>query len=298
MGTARSLSVPAIGDPEAGRLVDVGDTRLWVMELGRGHPLILLHGGPGLDHTELRPWLDPLAERFRLVYADQRTQGRSERAPQETWTLEQMAADVSALAEGLELERYAVLGHSFGSFVALQHAVDHGTASHYVLTGSVPSVRWLDRIEANLAALEPSETRERVIASWEREDDVQTEEEVRRLWRDQLPFHFADPDGEAYRAYLPTVDHLRAAPDVVRAFARGDYGAINVEDRLVEVGSPVLVVAGEADRVTPPEAGYAIAEAVPNGDYVILRNAGHMAFVESPRAFLRAVGDFFDRFPP
>ena len=60
----------------------------------------------------------------------------------------------------------------------------------------------------------------------------------------------------------------------------------------------MLVIAGDADRVMAPEGGYAIAEGVPNGDFVILRDAGHMMFVESPRAFRTAIEDFFDRFPP
>jgi proline iminopeptidase len=297
-GVTRIDEAPPIGDPAAGRLVDIGDTRLWVLEMGEGHPLILLHGGPGLDHTELRPWLDPLSERFRLVYVDQRSHGRSDRAPEDTWTLDRMAEDVSALAKAMDLDDYAVFGQSFGSFVALQHAVDHGAATHYVLAGCVPSARWLDRVEKNLAALEPPELRERVMASWERESTVQTEEEVRELWREQLPFHFAAPRGEAFQTFLAGVERLRPAPDVLRVFALNDRAAIEVEEDLPEVTSPVLVIAGDTDRVTVPEAGYAIAEAVPRGDFVILRDAGHMMFVESPRAFRTAIEEFFDRFPP
>ena len=68
-------------------LVDVGDTRLHVEERGGGDPaLIVLHGGPGLDHTMFGRWLDPLGERVRLLLVDERRHGRSDRAPPETWT--------------------------------------------------------------------------------------------------------------------------------------------------------------------------------------------------------------------
>ncbi|HEX2026074.1 MAG TPA: alpha/beta hydrolase [Actinomycetota bacterium] len=288
-----------IGDPSEGRLVDVGDTRLWVLEMGEGHPLFLLHGGPGLDHTQYRPWMDPLAERFRLIYVDQRSQGRSDASDERTWSLQQMAADVTALGTALGLDRYAVLGQSFGSFVALQHAVTHRTASHYVLLGTVAGSRWLERIERNLAALEPPEVRDRITAAWDMETRVQTEDECRRLLLDQLPFHFADPDGPAYRQFAEVAaTHMRFAPDVLRAFASNDYGAIEVEDRLAEIDVPVLVIASEFDRVTTPEAGWAIAEAVPHGECVLLKNAGHMMFVEQPDATRRAIIEFFDRFPP
>lgn len=288
-----------IGDPAEGRSVPVGDTRLWVLELGDGYPLLLLHGGPGLDHTQFRPWMDPLSRRFRLVYVDQRSQGRSDPSDERTWTLRQMAEDVSMLAEAMGLERYAVLGQSFGSFVALQHAVDHGTASHYVLLGCVPGSRWLERIDQNLAALEPPDLRDRITASWDMEARVQTVEECRQLLVDQMPFHFADPDGDAYRAFLEVATtHMRLSPHVLRTFANNDYGGIEVEDRLGEIRRPVLVIAGEFDRTTVPEGGWAIAEAVPQADLVLVKGAAHMSFVERPDVVLGAIESFFDRFPP
>jgi proline iminopeptidase len=284
-----------IGDRSEGRYVDVGDTRLWVLEMGRGHPLVLLHGGPGLDHTQFRPWLDPLAERFRLIYVDQRSQGRSDPADPRTWSLSQLAADVSALARALALESYAVLGQSFGSFVALQHAVDEGTASHYVLIGCLPGSRWLERIESNLAAVEPPELRERITESWEMETRVRTVEEFRALLADQLPFHFAEPNGEPYTRFLATVRrHMQLSPDVLREFATNDSGAIEVEDRLGDIERPVLVIAAEHDRVTVPEAGWAIAEAVPRGECVLIKDAGHMSFVEKPATVMRAILAFFE----
>jgi proline iminopeptidase len=275
----------------------VDDTRLWVLEMGEGHPIVLLHGGPGLDHTAFRPWMDPLAERFRLIYVDQRSQGRSDRSDPATWTFSRLASDVSALVSSLELESYAVLGHSFGSFVALHHAVEHGTASHYVLIGSVASERWQERVEQNLAALEPAELRERVTASWEREAEAETEDEFREVFRDQLPFHFADVDTDAFRRFHAAADRIRFAPHVLPHLAREGYGRVEVEEQLPSVRSPVLVVTGEHDRVTVPEGGYAIAEAVPEADFVLIRDAGHMAFAEKPKAVHRAIRAFFDRYP-
>ena len=71
---------------------------------------------------------------------DQRSQGRSEAAPPDTWTLERMAQDVIMLARAMELGRYAVLGHSFGAFVALQNAVDYsGMAAATIVSSGIPS---------------------------------------------------------------------------------------------------------------------------------------------------------------
>lgn len=208
-----------------------------------------------------------------------------------------MAADITELAEALGLESYAVLGQSFGSFVALRHAVDSGRASHYVLLGSVASSRWLDRIDRNLREFEPLELRQQVEDAWEAETSVETVEQFRRLLVDQLPFHFADPAGEPLQEFAAATARMQLAPDVLRTFASNDYGRIEVQDDLPNVKAPVLVISAEFDRVTVPEGGWEIAEAVPNGECVLIKNAGHMAFVEKPKAVMRAIEAFFDRFP-
>src|SRR3954466_13317151 len=152
-------------------LVDVGDTRLNVEERGTGDlALIALHGGPGLDHTMFGKWLDPLGAACRLLLVDERSQGRSEPSAPETWTLEQHARDVDALAAALGLERYVVLGHSFGAFIALQHAVDFsGRPTGTIVSSGVPSERFLTHVDEQLAAFEPVELREQVRSSWARE---------------------------------------------------------------------------------------------------------------------------------
>jgi proline iminopeptidase len=69
--------------------------RIWYRTLGRGEPVVLLHGGPGADHTDFLPYLAPLARRFRLVLFDQRGCGQSERlADTRRYSLKGMVADV------------------------------------------------------------------------------------------------------------------------------------------------------------------------------------------------------------
>ncbi len=60
-----------------------------------GYPLFVVHGRPGLDHTMFRPWLDALGESFRLIYVDQRGQGRSERVDPAALTLARFARNAN-----------------------------------------------------------------------------------------------------------------------------------------------------------------------------------------------------------
>jgi proline iminopeptidase len=275
-------------------LVHVGDTRLFVSERGSGAlPLFILHGGPGLDHTMFGSYLDPLGDVCRLLFVDERGSGRSEPSPPDTWTLAHQAADVEALARALELDRYAVLGHSYGAFIALQHAVDFpGRPVATIVSSGIPDARFLEHVERNLAAFEPVELREQVQSSWAREAHAHTQEDVASLLADQLPFHFADPRD-------PRIDELRAAmsdavygADVLRAAANGDYGHIAVEDRLASIAHPLLVLAGRHDRTCSTPAAEAIAAGAPDARLVVFEHSGHMAFVEENEAYVTAVRRF------
>jgi pimeloyl-ACP methyl ester carboxylesterase len=279
-----------------GRYVPVGDTRLHVVERGQGYPLIVLHGGPGLDHTMFGDYLDPLADTLRLILVDQRSQGRSDQSDPETWTLAQMARDVVALAASLDLKEYAVLGHSYGALVALQNSVDFpGAAAKTIISSGFPSARYLAWVDEKLERFEPVELRRQVAASWEREATVETAGQVNQLLSDQLPFHFADP-------LDPRIDHYRArtagavnSAAVLRHFAVQEYGGIEVEDQLGQVSQPVLVLAGRHDRVCSIPAAEAIATGIPNAQLTIFEHSGHMTFVEENEAYLAAVRDFLQQ---
>ena len=280
-----------------GRLVDAGDTRLYVTERGAGPlPLFLLHGGPGLDHTMFAHHLDGLSDACRLLFVDLRSQGQSLPAAQETWTLTQMAADIEALADTLALERYAVLGHSFGAFVALQHAVDFsGRPAASIISAGLPSARFLADVERNLAAFEPEELREQVTRSWAREAEARTQEDCRSLLSDQLPFHFRDPHDPRIEEMRADLAEMTFSPDVLREAARSDYGGLEVEDRLADVTHPVLVLAGRHDRTCSVAGAEAIVEGVPDGELAVFENSAHMTFVEEEKAYLAAVRNFLGR---
>jgi proline iminopeptidase len=275
-------------------LVDVGDSRLHVTERGAGDlPLFVLHGGPGLDHTMFGSYLDPLGDVCRLLLVDERATGRSEPSPPETWTLERHAADVEALAAALGLERYVVLGHSYGALIALQHAVVFpGRPAATIVSGGFPDARFLEHVERELETFEPIDLRDQVQASWAREAHARTQGDVAAIMADQLPFHFADPRDPRIDELLAAMGDAIYGPDVLRAAATEDYGAIAVEDRLGDVTHPVLVLAGRHDRTCSVAAAEAIADGVPGSELVILERSAHMTFVEENDEYLAAVRTF------
>jgi proline iminopeptidase len=189
-----------------------------------------------------------------------------------------------------------VLGHSFGSFVALQHAVDHpGAAAQTIISGGVPSARYLDQVDANLEAFEPIELRRQVADSWEREKSVKTADEVAALLHDQQPFHFADPLDPRIAEYEARSAGASYSPGVLAHFANLEYGGIEVEDGLGQVPQPALILVGRRERVCSVPAAQAMSAAIPRAELVIFEHSGHMTFVEENERYLQVVRDFLDR---
>lgn len=281
--------------------IAVDGANIFVLPVGaeQGYPLFVLHGGPGLDHTEMHPWLDALGDSFRLLYVDLRGQGRSQRVDPATLSLSVFASDVTRLADALGLTHYAVLGHSFGSFVALAHAIEQRGASHYIVSsGTASFTKSAPEIQRNLAEFEPVALRDQVTESWALESQARTQQDVARLMAMQMPFHFATTESEAYRRYMEAEaqGHAIYAPEVLAYFAAHEY-AIEYEDWLSSIRQPTLIITGQYDRTCTPRAARGLHAGIPDSELVILPDAGHMTYVEQPRMYFAALRDFFARHP-
>jgi proline-specific peptidase len=282
--------------PSKGQHIDIGDTRLYIVERGAGYPLIVLHGGPGLDHHMFGDYLDPLSDEFRLLLVDQRAQGASDACSSDTWTLKQMAKDIVSLAHSLDLDKYAVLGHSYGAFVALQNAVDYPScATQTIVSSGLPSAKYLKAVTKNLDEFQPVELRDQVTKSWARESQAQTPEEVASILHDQNPFHFANPLDVRIAGYEKRTSGAAYSPLVLQHFAKAEYGGIEVEDQLDKVTQPVLVLAGRHDRTCTVEGAEIMAKGLPRAELVIFEKSAHMTFVEQQDQYLQAVRDFLNK---
>jgi pimeloyl-ACP methyl ester carboxylesterase len=262
--------------------------RLNVEEVGSGYPLIVLHGGPGLDHSMFRPYLDGLGDEYRLLYVDERGQGRSDRVDPSTLSLDVFTRDVDLLAEALGLEEFALLGHSFGAIIATSHATELGTADAYLISaGGDTSEAVLADVEASLDAMGAAANA--IKGSWEDEKTVATEAQLKELLRVQMPFHFHGRPPAGYG------EATVGSPDVLRHFANIGYGDFDFRPKLKDVDKPTLVIVGEHDRTTTRRAARVLHGGIPNSELEIVPAAGHMSFVEQPEPYLAAVRGFLHR---
>jgi proline iminopeptidase len=279
---------------EPGRIVTLDDGgELFVVEHGSGYPIMMLHGGPGLDHHEFRPWLDPLGDMgLRMIFVDERGQGQSPRVDPATLSLRGFAQDIDRLAAALELTDYAVLGHSFGAIIALNHALERGGASHYVISaGAASGEALMADVEREIDRFEPAAMREQIRRSWAAEANLKTTEQARENTAAQWPFHFWEM-GDAYSRFMQS-DETVYAPEVTAHFASQGYGGFEWLDHLRWIRKPMLVLVGRFDRTCTLARSEEIHHEVEGSDLVVIEKAGHMAHVEQPKAYMDAVRRWF-----
>ena len=159
-------------------------------------------------------------------------------------------------------DRYATLGHSYGAFVALQHAVERpGRAAATIVSSGAASARHLAAVVENLATFEPVELRDQVTRSWARGSTRRPPRTATSCCttssRSTSPTR-----APAHRGVERRTAGIVPAPELLRHCAVAEYGAIEVEDRLGEVTTPALVLAGATTAPAVVEAAEAIAAGI------------------------------------
>lgn len=276
--------------------MSIRDVSLFVKVIGHGYPLLLMHGGPSLDHTSLLP-LEPLADQFTLIFYDHRCNGRSDGADVRTMTWENLTADAEALRLALGFERWAVLGHSFGGNVALEYALRYPQSlSRLVLMNTGGDQWWVNHNAPEILA--------------RRGFSAAAVQAARRFFNGQLtPAEYMPTVMKFNTAYFYHINPLTMAlgmlsgPRVVfrpEALIHG-YGQLlqgwTVMDRLSEIRAPTLLIAGRYDFLFPPEHQAILADRLPDAQLELVERAGHNPQMERPAEVVKALRAFLAELP-
>jgi 3-oxoadipate enol-lactonase len=256
------------------RRVATGRLTMHIVEAGSGPAVLLIHG-LGWDHSLWNPTIDRLATQYRVIAADTRGHGATDR-PDGPYDIGMFAQDYAALADALGLARIAVVGLSQGGMIAQALALlrpDLVGALALISTAckSDPSVR--DNMEARIAATEQ--------AGPEAAAHIAAESIFSPAWRAANPAALAR--FIAWRSAMPV------AP--LNAAARAVYG-FDLSADLPRIAVPTLVVAGDEDALTRPPGMQMIASLIAGAQLHRIPAAGHMIPVEQPDP-LAAILDAF-----
>lgn len=275
--------------------IDIGDVRLFFDVEGakliadgpvmRERPtLLLLHGGPGFDHSSYKPGFSQLADVAQVIYLDHRGNGRSAPSTPERWNLAQWGDDVRAFCDTLGIERPIVMGQSFGGFVAMSYALRHPDHPAKLILSSTAARHRIDR----------------VLAAFERLGGAAARDVARRYWEKPGP----DTVRDYAKVCLPLYNRTPQDPDanartmwnfdVMFAFGGGEDQRFNFLPALSTLRCPTLVLGGEDDPITPIGDAEDIAAAIPSELVRFERFAGcgHGVFRDAPERGFAVIREF------
>lgn len=248
--------------------------------------LIVLHGGPGSDHSPLRPYFDRYSDAHQVVYLDHRGNGRSSGEP-ETWSLHQWGRDIKDFCDTLGIVKPVVFGVSFGGMVAMSYATqfpDH--PSKLILSSTAAR---LD-LEATYNLMEQrGGAYARAIAEkvFTTADDAAMSEYLTAC----IPLYNTTVDPEAVASRSRSI----IRHDVARHFFLGEMREMDQLTALAQIACPTLVLAGRHDPITPVSCSEEIVAAISQQlvEFRVFENAGHGVHRDDPdgadrimRAFL------------
>lgn len=237
-------------------------------------PLLLSSGLGGSGHY-WQPNIAALAEHYRVITYDHRGTGRSDRTLTGRVTVETMAEDVITLMDGLGIEKAHFVGHAAGGVIGLSLAL----SAPERLLGLVVVNGWskLDPhfarcFETRLALLRDGGPRAYLKAqpiflfpaNWSSDHNAQLDDEL-----------------EAQLASFPDADTMVRRITALRTF--------DIDDRLDQIGIPVVLVVSEDDMLVPAHCSHRLSEGIPLGQLGVLGSGGHACNVTRPDIFNRLV---------
>ena len=247
--------------------------------------LVLLHGGPGYDHSGFKPAFSRLADLAQIVYYDHRGHGRSDRRPASEWTLDTFADDVVRLCDALGVTKPIVLGQSFGGFVAQRYIARHPAHARKVI----------------LSSTSPHLGLARKLAMFERLGGREARDVAERFWTAPSPATWAPYNVVCkphYNAVQPANDdagqRIVFNEEILFTSAGGEQQTMNLLPGLARAQCPVLVMAGALDPVCPLEDSQDIAAALPPAlaQLAVFEQSGHGAWRDEPDAAFARLREF------
>jgi proline-specific peptidase len=290
--------------PRDGYIAGAG-ARIYYKTLGRGMPLLLLHGGPGADHTDFLPALNPLASRYQLVLIDERGSGRSERLQDPRgYTLNHMVQDIEQVRKHLRIRQFVVLGHSFGGILAQAYAVRHPRqVLGLVLAGTSSSANSVDRDFRRIRQSLPKGLRSRLErcekAGIFESNGAYTKAYAAASAQALAPCMFAKTPPRRFKHPPPLGMDVLREMWVRRSDFRidGNLKGFDFTGSLSRVKAPALVVIGDRDMISTESADLTRAS-LPRATLIVMAECAHMMYIDQTARFNRLLGEFLDECAP
>jgi proline iminopeptidase len=276
--------------------------------IGAGEPLLWIEGGPGLPAHLGRPDAVMFGSLFNAHLVNAPGCGRtSPPSSPDDYDLAGHVAFYDDVRSALDIDRWTVVGHSWGGLVAMAYAAKKPDGVRRLIVidgyaggGSVSEADAAAERERSFARVRDRAWFADALSAFEASMalEAQTEQEDVDTFAPAWGLYFSDPELSRSRAHLERlVREMRQNVDVQRIW-NDRHEAADRRDLAAAVTCPTLIVAGENDFICGPVWNQALAKAVPGARYVEIRDAGHFPQYEQPDQLMRIVSSWLADEPP
>lgn len=267
---------------------DANGIKLFVKIIGEGTPLVILHGGPGLDHTYLLPQFEQLAKDYKLIFYDQRGSGKSGgEVDSISLTLENFVKDLEGLRKAIGLEKINLLGHSWGGLLAMHYVLKYpNNIDKIILLSSMgASSEFLTEFVSNRESRRSKEDSITISKIMNSEDfmkgDKSTIENLTRLF---FRSYFFDQSKEKKLNINFTTQTAKNFIPIFNLLSR-EFTNYDLRNKLNTIKNQTLLIHGDYDPIAVKYAKE-IKALIKNSELVVLKNCGHFPFVEAHEQFI------------
>jgi proline iminopeptidase len=258
-------------------------------------PVVIAHsGGPGFD---ARGWDDfaKIDDFVTIVSIHPRGSGLSGLAAGEAYLLPDYASDVEALRLHLGLEKPIVMGWSHGGMVVQQFGFTYPDSLSKLILFDTSAYfgEFLGDVEGAVQEFKHEPWFEKSFAALKAEwaGEYKTNEDMARLWAEEMKFYFTKFDARA-EAYHSRTKDLPISITPLKVFNDKEAGTMDLRPNLSKIKVPTLVIVGRHDFITNVAMAEEMVKHIPDAKLEIFEESGHFAHVEEPEKFYRVIKQF------
>ncbi|MEH7300458.1 alpha/beta fold hydrolase [Neobacillus drentensis] len=270
------------------RYITLRNEKIYAKVMGKGEPLIFLHGGPGGEHRFFLPHLQDLSQHFTLIFYDQRGCGQSEKAINEEYTMDGEVETLEALRQFFNIDKLNLIGESWGSMLALLYAAKYPNhVNKLFMTAAVGATKGgYFRFEKELLNRLTKDERIRLEELSPKVN--QGEVDVVEIFKIIDPYYVYSP--ESLIKKTKTQSNARVNEQIGKDITE-NYDVSKDANKLSNI--PIMVAQGDHDIITPEILEQELINYIPHIEVREIKNCGHWSVIEQPEQLQAMIKDFF-----
>lgn len=281
-----------LGQPEE-VISNINGTQLFIKTIGQGEPIVVVHGGPGLNHTYLDPHFDRLTKDFQVVFYDQRASGRSSIPSPDSISLDLFAGDIDGIRNYLKRDKIYILAHSWGVIPAVHYASRYpDRVKGLIFCNAIPLNKQFDKEmrQAQLAKSIGLDSTDRSIIMGSPNFRAGKASAYRKLML--LSFRNSFHKESNFEKLDMTLrdDYTTASAALYTGLGK-ELAQYDYYENLKSFSFPILVLHADKD-VIPMEADQKVIDNSSNATLKVFKKSGHFIFIEENKKFTSVVKKF------